>query len=310
LEPHLKKSYWALHTAVFLFGFTGILGRLISLDSEMLVWYRMWMTAIMMGIFVTMSGKMVLLPLKATLHIAAISISIALHWVLFYASIKLASVSIAMVCLSSIALFTALLEPIILKQKFESAQIFFSLLVIIGVFLMAKEQEEQVVGIIIGLVSSFFSALFTVLNKTIIHKYDSRLLSFYEIGCGFIILTLILPLTNFISPIGNVIPTQEDWWYLFNLSFFCTVVAFNLSLSSLRFLSPFTVNLAINLEPIYGIILAFIVFKEYELLGTGFYIGAVIILISVVGETIWKRYKIWKSSTPGVVANSNKNTIE
>ena len=276
----------------------------------MLVWYRMWMTAIMMGVFVTMSGKMVLLPLKATLHIAAISISIALHWVLFYASIKLASVSIAMVCLSSIALFTALLEPFILKQKFESVQIFFSLLVIIGVFLMAKEQEDQVVGIIIGLVSSFFSALFTVLNKTIIHKYDSRLLSFYEIGSGFIILTLLLPLINLLFPIGSIVPTNEDWWYLFILSFFCTVVAFNLSLSSLRFLSPFTVNLAINLEPIYGIILAFIVFKEYELLGTGFYIGSVIILISVVGETIWKRYKNWKLATPGIESHTNKKTIE
>jgi len=310
LEPHLKKSYWALHTAVFLFGFTGILGRLISLDSEMLVWYRMWMTAIMMGVFVKMSGKMVLLPIKAIMHIAAISISIALHWVLFYASIKLASVSIAMVCLSSIALFTALLEPLILRQKFESVQIFFSLLVIIGVFLMAKEQKEQVVGIIIGLVSSFFSALFTVLNKTIIHKYDSRLLSYYEIGCGFIILTLLLPLINLFFPIGSIVPTNEDWWYLFILSFFCTVVAFNLSLSSLRFLSPFTVNLAINLEPVYGIILAFVVFKEYELLGTGFYIGSVIILISVVGETVWKRYKNWKLATPGIESHTNKNTIE
>jgi len=270
----------------------------------------MWMTAAMMGVFVTISGKMVALPFKAIMHIAAISISITLHWVLFYASIKLASVSIAMVCLSSIALFTALLEPFILKQKFESVQIFFSLLVIIGVFLMAKEQEEQLVGIIIGLVSSFFSALFTVLNKTIIHKYDSRVLSFYEIGSGFILLTLLLPLIDLFFPIGNVIPTNEDWLYLFILSFFCTVVAFNLSLSSLRFLSPFTVNLAINLEPIYGIILAFVVFKEHELLGTGFYIGSVIILISVVGETIWKRYKNWKSSTPRVIANPNKNAIE
>jgi len=276
----------------------------------MLVWYRMWMTAIMMGVFVKMSGKMVLLPIKAIMHIAAISISIALHWVLFYASIKLASVSIAMVCLSSIALFTALLEPLILRQKFESVQIFFSLLVIIGVFLMAKEQKEQVVGIIIGLVSSFFSALFTVLNKTIIHKYDSRLLSYYEIGCGFIILTLLLPLINLFFPIGSIVPTNEDWWYLFILSFFCTVVAFNLSLSSLRFLSPFTVNLAINLEPVYGIILAFVVFKEYELLGTGFYIGSVIILISVVGETVWKRYKNWKLATPGIESHTNKNTIE
>jgi drug/metabolite transporter (DMT)-like permease len=266
----------------------------------------MWMTAAMMGVFVTISGKMVALPFKAIMHIAAISISITLHWVLFYASIKLASVSIAMVCLSSIALFTALLEPFILKQKFESVQIFFSLLVIIGVFLMAKEQEEQLVGIIIGLVSSFFSALFTVLNKTIIHKYDSRLLSFYEIGSGFIILTLLLPLINLFFPIGSIVPTNEDWWYLFILSFFCTVVAFNLSLSSLRFLSPFTVNLAINLEPIYGIILAFVVFKEHELLGTGFYIGSVIILISVVGETIWKRYKNWKLATPGIESHTNK----
>jgi drug/metabolite transporter (DMT)-like permease len=309
LESHIKKSYWALHAAVFLFGFTGILGRLISLDSEMLVWHRMWMTAIMMGIFVVLSGKMKRLPIKAILHIAAISITIALHWVLFYASIKFASVSIAMVCLSSIALFTALLEPIILKQKFESVQIFFSLLVIIGVYLMAKGQEEQIVGIVIGLVSSFFSALFTVLNKTIIHKYDSRLLSFYEIGSGFLFLTLLLPVINLASPIGAIVPSSNDWLYLFILSFFCTVVAFNLSLSSLRFLSPFTVNLAINLEPVYGIILAFIVFKEYELLGTGFYIGSVVILVSVLGETLWKRYKNRNLSVPGVVTNTKKDTI-
>jgi len=276
----------------------------------MLVWYRMWMTALMMGVFVVLSGKMVILPIKAILHIAAISVSIALHWVLFYASIKLASVSIAMVCLSSIALFTAILEPLILKQKFETVQLFFSLLVIIGVYLMAKEQKEQVVGIVIGLVSSFFSALFTVLNKTIIHKYDSRLLSFYEIGSGFIILSLLLPLIHLFFPITTIIPTSLDWWYLFILSFFCTVVAFNLSLSSLRFLSPFTVNLAINLEPVYGIVLAFIVFKEYELLGTGFYIGASVILISVLGETIWKRYKNWKLAIPRVTTNTQKDTVE
>lgn len=310
MEPQLKRAYWGLHIAVFLFGFTGILGRLISLDSQILVWHRMWMTVILMGIFVKFSGKMVLLPLKAILHISAISICIALHWVLFYASIKLASVSIAMICLSSIALFTAILEPIVLKKKFESVQIFFSFLVIIGVYFMAKEQEDQVVGIIIGLISSFFSALFTVLNKTVIHKYDSRLLSFYEIGTGFFILTLLLPIINILSPISSSVPTNEDWIYLFVLSFFCTVVAFNLSLSSLRFLSPFTVNLAINLEPVYGIILAFIVFKEYKLLGTGFYIGSALIIFSVAGETLWKRHKAWKSSTPRAVSNTNKNTIE
>ncbi len=290
-SANTKRAYIELHAAVFLFGFTGVLGDVISLEATMLVWHRMWMTAIMMFVYVWFIGRWKRLYWSETLKIAAVSLAIVIHWILFYASIKLASVSVAMICLSSITLFTALLEPIILKKPFSKIELLFSILVIVGVYFMAEDQKNHIVGIFVGLASAFFSALFTVLNKQLVSRYDSRLLSLYELGAGFILLTLLLPVTEFFIPVTSYIPTQDDWFYLFLLSFFCTVVAFNLSLSSLRFLSPFTVNLAINLEPVYGIVLAFVLLKEYRELGVGFYVGAFFILSAVLAEIIWKRYQ-------------------
>jgi len=290
-SANTKRAYIELHAAVFLFGFTGVLGDVISLEATMLVWHRMWMTAIMMFIYVWFIGRWKRLHWPETLKIAAVSLAIVIHWILFYASIKLASVSVAMICLSSITLFTALLEPIILKKPFSKIELLFSILVIVGVYFMAEDQKNHIVGIFVGLASAFFSALFTVLNKQLVSRYDSRLLSLYELGAGFILLTLLLPVTEFFIPVTSYIPSQDDWFYLFLLSFFCTVVAFNLSLSSLRFLSPFTVNLAINLEPVYGIALAFVLLKEYRELGVGFYVGAFFILSAVLAEIIWKRYQ-------------------
>jgi drug/metabolite transporter (DMT)-like permease len=290
-SANTKRAYIELHAAVFLFGFTGVLGDVISLEATMLVWHRMWMTAIMMFVYVWFIGRWKRLYLGETIKITAVSLAIVIHWILFYASIKLASVSVAMICLSSITLFTALLEPIILKKPFSKIELLFSILVIVGVYFMAEDQKNHIVGIFVGLASAFFSALFTVLNKQLVSRYDSRLLSLYELGAGFILLTLLLPVTEFFIPVTSYIPTQDDWFYLFLLSFFCTVVAFNLSLSSLRFLSPFTVNLAINLEPVYGIALAFVLLKEYRELGVGFYVGAFFILSAVLAEIIWKRYQ-------------------
>jgi len=299
VEKKTGTAYFQLHTAVFLFGFTGILGKLISLEATMLVWHRLWMTSILMFAYVWFTGKWKRLPAKEVLKIVAISATITLHWVLFYASIKYTSVSVAMICLSSITFFTALLEPVILRKPLSAIQLVFSAFVILGVYLMANGQQDQFNGIIIGLASAFFSALFTVLNKTILHNYDSRVLSLYEIMSGTVLLTLALPLINMYLPLEQLLPTADDWIYLFLLSFFCTVVAFNLSLSSLRHLTPFTVNLAINLEPVYGILLAFVVFNEYELLGPGFYMGSACILLAVLGEIAWKAYKSKKNSRGG-----------
>jgi drug/metabolite transporter (DMT)-like permease len=297
-------AYLELHSAVFLFGFTGILGKLITLDAGLLVWHRLWMTAVLMFIYVKFIGRFRILPWREFLQIGMISLAIVFHWILFYGSIKLANVSVAMICLSSITLFTAILEPIFFRRKISAPQIVFSLLVIVGVSFMATDQQEHIVGILVGLASAFFSALFTVFNKSIVNRYDSRLLSLYEMSLGFILLTLFMPLVNLWFPQGSWLPISSDWGYLFLLSLFCTVIAFNLSLSSLRSLSAFTVNLAINLEPVYGIALAFIVFHEHKLLGSGFYIGAVLIMSTVVGEVLWKRSKEKKELNKEILPES------
>jgi drug/metabolite transporter (DMT)-like permease len=284
-----KKAYIELHTAVFLFGFTGILGQLIELNSNILVWHRLWMAAIGMLGYVLLIGKWRLLSGKEIVRITAVSSVIVVHWLLFYGSIKLASVSVAMICLSTIALFTAILDPIIHRKPIAKAELVLSVFAVLGVTLMAEDQKQHLLGIAVGLASAFFSALFTVLNKSLVDRYDSRLLSFYELFTGFLLLCVLLPIVNVMMPLGKWTPSVSDWLYLALLSFFCTVIAFNLSLSSLRFLSPFTVNLSINLEPVYGIALAFVVFQEYRELGLGFYLGAGLILTSVLADVVWKK---------------------
>jgi drug/metabolite transporter (DMT)-like permease len=283
------RPYTELHTAVFLFGFTGILGQLIELNSNILVWHRLWMAALGMLGYVLLIGKWRLLTAKEVVRITAVSSVIVVHWLLFYGSIKLASVSVAMICLSTIALFTAILDPLIHRKPIAKAELALSVFAVLGVTLMAEDQKQHLLGIAVGLASAFFSALFTVLNKSLVDRYDSRLLSFYELFTGFLLLCVLLPIVNVMMPLGKWTPSGSDWLYLALLSFFCTVIAFNLSLSSLRFLSPFTVNLSINLEPVYGIALAFVVFQEYRELGLGFYLGAGLILASVLADVVWKK---------------------
>ncbi|MCB0819477.1 MAG: EamA family transporter [Bacteroidetes bacterium] len=288
-DPGLRKAYIELHLAVFLFGFTGILGKLIQVDAIVLVWHRIWLTAIFMFLLVLVTRRWQKIPLKKLPEIALISTLIVTHWVLFYASIKLAGVSVAMICLSSITFFTAIFEPLVFKTRFVPLHFLFATVVIFGIYLMANDQQEQTAGIIVGIISAMFSSLFTVFNKRILPAYRPRMLSFVEMSLGFVMLTLMLPLFNLFFPMDFRLPSDEDWLYLILLSFFCTVVAFNLSLNALNKLSAFTVNLAINLEPVYAIILAFVFFKEYEMLGTGFYIGTTLILLSVIGDALIRR---------------------
>lgn len=291
-EPTHRKAYFELHTAVFLFGFTGILGKVIDLDATVLVWHRMWLTAVFMFLLVLITRRWQFIPGRDLIRIAIVSSLIAIHWVLFYASIKLAGVSVAMICLSSVTLFTAIFEPLINRTKFLPIQFIFSGMVILGIYLMANEQQEQIQGIIVGVLSALFSALFTVFNKQLLTKFRPRMLSFVEMALGFGVLSLLLPIFGLFFPVEFSWPNNSDWIYLVILSLFCTVLAFNLSLNALSSLSAFTVNLAINLEPVYSIILAFALFNEYEMLGPGFYMGSALILLSVAADsTIRKRKK-------------------
>ena len=294
-----KKAYWMLHSAVFLFGFTGILGQLITLEESLLVWYRMGLTAIMMFAYIKLIGVFKILPFEELKKIASVAMLITFHWLTFYGSIKYGSVSVAMICLSSLALFTALLEPLINKTKLRQEELIFSVIALAGIVVMFRSLSNQWLGIILGLISAVFSALFTIFNKSLIKYYDARLLSFYEISSGFLMLTILLPVISVVLPFDHFVATSSDWLWLLILSLFCTVLAFNLSLSSLRHLTPFTVNLAINLEPVYGIALAFMIFNEHKMLNFGFYVGSVLIMLSVLAEMYMKRRKTKTIITQG-----------
>lgn len=294
-----KKAYWMLHSAVFLFGFTGILGQLITLEESLLVWYRMGLTAIMMFAYIKLIGVFKILPFEELKKIASVAMLITFHWLTFYGSIKYGSVSVAMICLSSLALFTALLEPLINKTKLRQEELIFSVIALAGIVVMFRSLSNQWLGIILGLISAVFSALFTIFNKSLIKYYDARLLSFYEISSGFLMLTILLPVISIVLPFDHFVASSSDWLWLLILSLFCTVLAFNLSLSSLRHLTPFTVNLAINLEPVYGIALAFMIFNEHKMLNFGFYVGSALIMLSVLAEMYMKRRKTKTIITQG-----------
>ena len=285
----MKTALYKMHAAIFLWGFTGILGKLISLNEGMLVWYRLLISAVAIGIILVWSKKLPKISFNELLKISGIGIIVMLHWVAFYGSIKMASISVAMICLSSIALFASILEPIVNKTKFDYTEIIFSVFALAGIATIYHSDTSASLGILIGILSALLSAIISVLNRRIASKYESLTISFIELTSGLLFLTLLLPLYFQIQPTDKIIPDEMDLFYLLILSLVCTVLTWILSLQALRHVSAFTLGLALNLEPIYGIILAVVFAGEADILNTGFYIGAGIILITVVLHSIYKK---------------------
>ena len=277
-----------MHLAIFLWGFTGLLGKLISLNEGVLVWYRMLISALAVALILVYRKKLPKLPLRQLLHISGIGILVMLHWVAFYASIKLASISVAMVCLSSIALFVSFIEPIIYREKFDYMEILFSGLAVVGITTIYKSDPTASAGIIVGILSALFSAIFSTLNKGIATKYEPLTISLVELSSGFIFLSILFPLYMMVQPTENFLPGKMDWIYLMILSLVCTVLTWILSLEALQKVSAYTVALALNLEPVYGIILAVAFAGEGKILNAGFYYGAGIILLTIVLHTVYK----------------------
>ncbi len=282
----MKNAYFKLHASVFLFGFSGILGKLITLQEGLLVWYRMMFTAISLGLILYFGKKFKKISRREILRISFVGFIIAVHWVTFYGAIKYSNVSITVSCFASSALFTALVEPAMTKSKIRPSELILGLFAILGVYLIFSFQTLYSTGIIIALVSALLASVFTVMNKKLTTTYDTSTIVFWEITSGFLFLTILLPAYLYIFPSPQILPSKIDFFWLLIHSLFCTTLAFTLSLSALRELTPFTVNLAINLEPIYGIIMAFLIFQENKDLSSGFYWGTAIILISVFGQAI------------------------
>ncbi len=288
----MKKAFVQLHIAVFLAGFTAILGKLITLNEGMLVFYRMLITAASLALLLYFKKELRRLPLRDAFKVLGVGAIVALHWVSFYGSIKYSNVSVGVTCLSGIGFFTAFLDPLITRKRIDVVEVFLGLLAIAGIYLIFDFYPEYKLGILFGIVSALMASIFPILNKDLLKKFSPQTVTLYEMCGGFIALIFILPFYLQAFPAGNYLPAATDWLWLLILCWLCTVLTFILALNALKKITPFTANLAYNLEPLYGIALAFIIFKENKSLSAGFYYGIALILLAVVlqmAHLVWKR---------------------
>lgn len=279
-----------MHTAVFLWGFTGVLGRAITLPSTMLVWWRLLITAVSLWVLYRAQGKTKSVPPKAGFRIALIGTLLALHWVCFYAGIKLANVTIALTCLSTTALLASVVEPLILKKPFDRIEILLGLFAVAGIVIIYYNHLQFSYGIIIGLASAVFTVLVSVLNKKMIDAYAPEQITLYQLSGGFAGLTVLLPLFQTFFGEGFRMPSGFDWLWLLLLSWACTILTFFLYIRALKKISAFTANLVLTLEPVYGIVLAFLLYHEDREVSRWFYAGFALISVAVVLHS-WRLLK-------------------
>ena len=282
----MKKAFIQLHIAVFLAGFTAILGKLITLNEGLLVWYRLLITAVTLGLLLFFKKELERLSIRNMLRLLAVGAVVALHWVSFYGSIKYSNVSVSLTCLSAIGFFTAFFEPLIMRRRIDAVEIFLGLLAIIGIYLIFDFYPEYKMGILFGLISAMLASLFPIFNKNLLKEFSAKTVTLYEMSGGLVVLTFIIPFYLQYFPAEYYLPTTSDWIWLLVLGWLCTVLTFILALQALKKLSPFTTSLAYNLEPVYGIILAFIIFKENKYLSSGFYYGLGLILLAVILQMV------------------------
>lgn len=275
------KNYLLLHFIVFVWGFTAILGALISIDAIPLVWWRMLIAVVLIFIYFFIKKKSLKIDKKAALKFTISGIIIAVHWIAFFKAIKVSNVSVTMVTMSTGAFFTSLIEPLFFKRKINSIEILLGLIVIAGLYVIFNFESEYKLGIIYALIAAFLSALFAVLSGIFVKKYEPSVISFYQLLFGVTGITVYMLITEKFTPTFFQLQTS-DWIYLAILSSICTAYTFVASVKIMRFLTPYTVMLTINLEPIYAIILALLIFGEKEKMDSAFYYGAGIVLFVVL----------------------------
>lgn len=300
----MKQALIHLNLAVFLWGFTGVLGRAISLGAIPLVWWRVVLTAAIVAFFLTLRRQWVPVKKADAGRLVAVGSLMAVHWVAFYGSIKESNASVALICLSTASVFTALLDPLVNGSKFDKWEVAVGLLALAGVYLIYQAQLAFGLGILYGVIAAVLSAVFTMLNKPLADRYPARNVVFWEMLTGAVLLSVAiglfsrqLHLTRFWpqqTPLlaalesGNLgeglsrfLAGPADWLWLVVLALCCTVWAQSLAISALRKLSSFTVTLSVNLEPLYGMALAFLFYDEAQELTPGFAWGVLLIALSV-----------------------------
>jgi len=284
------KQYLHLHLIVFIWGFTAILGALIKIDAIPLVWYRMTFATLFVFLYFKFKNRSLKVDIRALMKFLLGGVLIALHWIFFFSAIKVSNVSVALVAMSSGALFTSIIEPFFFKRKLIPTELIFGLIVIGGLYTIFNVESQYSLGIIYALIAALLAALFTVLNGLFVRNYDANVISFYQLGFGALFITgYILLYAGF--DISDFKIDASDFGYLLLLSSICTAYAFIASVKVMKHLTPFTVMLTINLEPVYAIILALLIFGEKERMSPEFYIGAIIIIFTLILNGIVKNKK-------------------
>jgi len=270
-----------LHFIVLIFGFTGILGKLISVDALHLTTIRMFLASLGLYVFYRFSkNKAQAINRSNLIKICGVGVLMAVHWFTFYHSIKISNVSVALACFSATTLFTSLIEPLIEKRKIYWIEVVLGLVIIIGLSIIFQFEFRYYQGILVGVFSAFVISVATVINRQLVQQHNHTYISIVELTIGAVFLLIIFMLQGgTILTLVNI--TALDWFWLFILSFVCTSYAFTAAMELLKRISAYKVNLTISLEPIYGIILALLIFGESEQMSPGFYLGAIVVFLAV-----------------------------
>lgn len=287
LKHHIK-----LHFIVFIWGFTGVLGALITVPSDTLVWYRMLIAALGIILYLVWKKQPLVTNNKAGLKYFSTGLLVAVHWIFFFEAIKISTVSVALVCFASTSLFAAVIEPFSFRRKIIGYEILFGLIAVAGLYLIFEFESQYKRGIFMSLFSAGVGALFTVLNGKFMEDKNAGenaagVVTLYEMIGGFFCLSIYLVIEK-PGFLANDTPQLSDWFYLLLLGLVCTAYAFVASVDLLKHISPYTMSISVNLEPVYAIILALMIFGEKEKMTPGFYAGATVVLVTVLANAILK----------------------
>lgn len=284
------KNLIILHITIFIWGFTGILGALISVNAIQLVWYRVMIASVSLLIWFLGRKIDIRVSKKQFLQFFFTGSIVAIHWILFFHTIKVANVSVSLICLSSVTLFTAVLEPLVKKYRLSKGDIIIGLIIISGIYLIFKFETQYTAGIIFGLLSAVAASFFSTINSTLVQKNNPSIIGFYELSGAFFWITLYRFFDGSLFSETFQI-SMADWLYLLLLGTVCTALAYVAGVGVMRTLSAFRVALITNLEPVYGILLAFFLFGSREQMTGGFYLGSLLILSAVFLYPVYKRYR-------------------
>ena len=289
MQKNNLKHFIHLHFLVFIAGFTAILGELIVNSSEVIVWHRMFIGSILLAMFMLFSKRSFKIDFKLFLQYSFLGLIIALHWITFFEAIEQSNISVTLAMFSTAAFFTSFIEPFLFKRKLIFYEVILGFVVVGGVFLIFNAEFQYMLGIILGLLSAFFASLFSVLNGLMIKKNSAISISFYEFVTGMFFITIFLIFNDDLNSVIIHDVFSLNYFYIFMLGSICTAYAFMASIYLLKFISPYSVVLTYNLEPIYGILMAVIFFGNNENMSFSFYIGLFLILLSVISNVHIKK---------------------